>query len=294
NVKDYEGYNHILVKYKKYEILLNTDYVKPTKEFEQVIEEALNSMRSLKALQDIFNEYGHLFPQRIVLGKCLKNVVPNPSSSNAFSIATNDVNEIINLLNNLNISSLLTPKGKIIEKKDLHNWIQNTDNHLEIIEFDNNIPLYKILKVEQREKIDDILRDNSSVIMTGITDLKDLNNNNVEHYKRINLNSSLESDDYEVFGSIISENNSKLEEFYVNFALFDFNGFYAIIKKSKETNIDVANCNIFWMIIGKPSKLSVFSPINRRNIIVKYCKIPITLKPKQLNYHGLNLEVPLS
>ncbi|CAB4485943.1 unnamed protein product [Rhizophagus irregularis] len=289
NVKDYEGYNHILVKYKKYEILLNTDYVKPTKEFEQVIEEALNSMRSLKALQDIFNEYGHLFPQRIVLGKCLKNVVPNPSSSNAFSIATNDVNEIINLLNNLNISSLLTPKGKIIEKKDLHNWIQNTDNHLEIIEFDNNIPLYKILKVEQREKIDDILRDNSSVIMTGITDLKDLNNNNVEHYKRINLNSSLESDDYEVFGSIISENNSKLEEFYVNFALFDFNGFYAIIKKSKETNIDVANCNIFWMIIGKPSKLSVFSPINRRNIIVKYCKIPITLKPKQLNYH---VEIP--
>ncbi|CAB4426252.1 unnamed protein product [Rhizophagus irregularis] len=289
NVKDYEGYNYILVKYKKYEILLNTDYVKPTKEFEQVIEEALNSMRPLKALQDIFNEYGHLFPQRIVLGKCLKNVVPNPSSSNAFGVATNDVNEILNLLNNLNISSLLTQKGKIIEKKDLHNWIQNTDNHLEIIEFDNNIPLYKILKVEQREKIDDILRNNSSIIMTGITDLKDLNNNNVEHYKRINLNTSLKSDDYEVFGSIISENNSKLEEFYVNFALFDFNGFYAIIKKSKETNIDVANCNVFWMIIGKPSKLSVFSPKNRRNIIVKYCKKSITLQPKQLNYH---VEVP--
>ncbi|CAB5383744.1 unnamed protein product [Rhizophagus irregularis] len=291
NVKDYEGYNHILVKYKKYEILLNTDYVKPTKEFEQVIEEALNSMKPLKALQDIFNEYGHLFPQRIVLGKCLKNVVPNPFSSNAFGIATNDVNEIINLLNNLNISSLLTQKGKIIEKNDLHNWIQNTDNHLEIIEFDNNIPLYEILKVEQQEKIDDILGNNSSVIMTGITDLKDLNNNNVEHYKRINLNTSLESDDYEVFGSIISENNSKLEEleFYVNFALYDFNGFYAIIKKPKETNIDVANCNIFWMIIGNPSKLSVFSPKNRRDIIVKYCKIPITLKPKQLNYH---VEIP--
>ncbi|EXX70783.1 uncharacterized protein OCT59_019174 [Rhizophagus irregularis] len=289
NIKGYEGYNHILVKYKKYEILLNTDYVKPTKEFEQVIEEALNSMRPLKALQDIFNEYGHLFPQRIVLGKCLKNVVPNPSSSNAFGIAINDVNEILNLLNDLNISSLLTQKGKIIEKKDLHNWIQNTDNHLEIIEFDNNIPLYNILKVEQREKIDDILRNNSSLIMTGITDLKDLNNNNVKHYKRINLNTSLESDDYEVFGSIISENNSKLEEFYVNFALFDFNGFYAIIKKSKETNIDVENCNIFWMIIGNPSKLSVFSPKNRRNIIVKYCKRSITLQPKQLNYH---VEIP--
>ncbi|RGB25101.1 hypothetical protein C1646_772206 [Rhizophagus diaphanus] len=287
NVKDYEGYNHILVKRKKYEILLNTDCVKPTKEFEQVIEAALNSMRPLKALQDIFNEYGHLFPQRIVLGKCLKNVVPDPFSSNTFGIATNDVNEIINLLNDLNISSFLTQKGKIIEKKDLHNWIQNTDNHLEIIEFDNNIPLYRILKAEQREKIVNILRDNSSVIMTGITDLKDLDNNNVEHYKRINLNTSLESDNYEVFGSIILENNSKLEEFYVNFALFDFNGFYAIIKKSKETNIDVAKCYVSWIIIGKPSQLSVFSPKNRE-LQVDYIKKSIKLQSNEFNYDTID------
>ncbi|POG77656.1 hypothetical protein GLOIN_2v1544628 [Rhizophagus irregularis DAOM 181602=DAOM 197198] len=43
------------------------------------------------------------------------------------------------------------------------------------------------------------------------------------------------------------------------------------------------------MIIGNPSKLSVFSPKNRRNIIVKYCKRSITLQPKQLNYH---VEIP--
>ncbi|CAB5369751.1 unnamed protein product [Rhizophagus irregularis] len=291
NVKDYKGFNYVLLKCEKYEILLNKEQIKPTKEFEQVIEEALNSMKPLNALQDIFNEYGHLFPQRIVLGMTLKNVVPNPSSSNTFDNAINATNEILESLDNLDISYLLTQKGKIVEKNELSNWIKNTNDNLEIIEFDNNIPLYKILDAEQQEKIDVILRNNSSIIMTGITDLKDLNNNNVEHYKRINLNTSLESEDYEVFGTIISENNSKLEEleFYVNFALYDFNGFYAIIKKSNKTNTDLTNCNVFWMIIGKPSKLSVFSPKNRRNIIVKYCKKSITLQPKQLNYH---VEIP--
>ena len=110
--------------------------------------------------------------------------------------------------------------------------------------------------------------------MTGITDLKDLNNNNVEHYKRVNLALSLENQSYEVFGSIISENNTKLEEIYVNFGLYDFNGFFAIIKKS-EANIDITKCYVLWMIIGIPSKLSVFSSKNR-DFQVKYFEKSIT------------------
>ncbi|GBB96281.1 hypothetical protein RclHR1_27170001 [Rhizophagus clarus] len=288
NDKSCEGYNHVLVKYKKYEILFDKGNIKPTEEFELIIDAALNNMKPLKALQDIFNEYGHLFPQSIVLGKSLKNVTPNLSSSNTNAVVTNaavnNVNEILESLDNMKISHLLTQKGEVTEKNDLTNWIKDTNDNLEIIEFKNIIPLYKILKYEQHVKIENILRNNYSVIMTGITDLKDLNNNNVEHYKRINLNISLESEEYEVFGSIISKNNSKLEEFYVNFALYDFNGFYAIINKSNETNINITNCNVFWMIIGKPSKLSVFSPKNR-DVLVKYFKESITLQPEQLDYH---------
>ncbi|CAB5396349.1 unnamed protein product [Rhizophagus irregularis] len=40
--------------------------------YSKMNESALNSLKPLKALQDIFNEYGHLFPQRIILGKSLK------------------------------------------------------------------------------------------------------------------------------------------------------------------------------------------------------------------------------
>lgn len=43
---------------------------------------------------------------------------------------------------------------RIIEKNDLHNWIRNTDNNLEIIKSDNIIPFYKILGVEQQRYIE--------------------------------------------------------------------------------------------------------------------------------------------
>ncbi|CAB4376498.1 unnamed protein product [Rhizophagus irregularis] len=282
--KSYEGYNHVLVKYEKYEILLNTDIIKPTKEFEQVIEEALNSMKPVKALQDVFNEYGHLFPRRIILGILLKNISSNISSSITLDDII-DVNKILESLYNLNISYLLTQKGRVIEGNDLINWNINTNNNLEIIEFGDFIPLYQILNEEKRNKIDKILEkfNNYNIIMTGMTKLEDLDNKNVEHYKRIDLGSSLEDKDYEVFGSIISESNSKLEEIYVNFGLYDLNGFYAIIKKVEETSINIAECYVSWIVIGKPSQLSVFSPKNRE-LQANYIKESIKLQPNERNY----------
>ncbi|CAB4426478.1 unnamed protein product [Rhizophagus irregularis] len=208
------------------------DSLKPTKEFEQAIEEALNR-------------------------KSLKNILQNLTP-----ITFGDVNDV---------------------NKILIFWFRNINNHLEIVKFDNIIPSYKILKAEQQRKIDDILKNNFKIIMTGITDLADLNNNNVENYKRIEFGLSVGSENYEVFGSTISENNTKLEEIYVNFGLYDFKGFYAIIKKVEETSIDITKCYVSWMIIGKPSQLSVFSPKNRE-LQVDYIKKSIKLQSNEFNY----------
>ncbi|GBB87574.1 hypothetical protein RclHR1_14020003 [Rhizophagus clarus] len=275
DVKNYEDYIHTLFKRERYEILLNKDHTRPTKEFEQLIENAFNSMKPLKALQDIFNEYGHLFPQRIILGWSLKNISPITIKIDLEQPTYYD----------LNSSYLLTREGEVVEKNDVYNWFRNINNNLEIIEFDNIIPFYKILKVEQQKKIDDILNNDFKVIMTGVTDLKDLDNNNILHYKRINLNpkSVLENEDYKVFGSIISEDNTKLEEICVNFGLFDFSGFYAIIKKLKETNVDITKCFVLWMIVGNPSKLQVLSPKNRE-IKINYVKETINLQTSKSNY----------
>ncbi len=212
----YGNYKHILVKNEKYEILLDRDHVKPTKEFEKAIEEALNNMKPLKALQEIFNEYGHLFSQRIILGSSLKNILPNTSSdiSNKINLESPTFETLKSHLDNLNI-----------EEKDLSNWVRI--NNLEIIEFDKITSLYKILEAELQRKIDNILnkQDNYKIIMTGITDLKDLDNKNTEYYKHVNIRPSLEDESYEVLGFIISKNYSKSEEFFVKFGSYDLNGF---------------------------------------------------------------------
>ncbi|RIA88006.1 hypothetical protein C1645_713539 [Glomus cerebriforme] len=285
NIKSYTDYIHVLIKCERYEILLNKDNIRPTKEFEQIIEEALNSMKPLKALQNVFDEFGHLFPQRIILGRSLKNIISNLSSFNIDNINLKSpiFDSLKPYLDNLNVSYLLTPKGRIIEKSDLPNWIQNINN-LEIIEFDDVIPLYKFLEAEKQNKIDDMLKNNFKILMTGITDLKDLDNNDIEYYKRINIEPSLEDENYEVFGSVISRNHSKLEEIYVNFGSYDFNGFFALIKKLEETSIDIKECYVLWMIIEKPSELLVFSPSNRE-FQVDCIKESIILRPDKSNYY---------
>jgi hypothetical protein len=283
NIKSYGDHIHVLFKYEQYEIRLSKDHIKPTKEFEQVIENALKSNKPLEVLQDVFDEYGHFFPQRIILGRALRNILPKISSINMLDNNINLKSPIFELLDNLNISYLLTREGKVVEKNDLKNWFQNTSN-LEIIELDDIIPFYKILKEEQQRKIDNVLgkSDDRKIIMTGITDLKDLDND-IEDYKRVNFESPLENEDYEVFGSIISKNNLKLEEVYVNFGLYDFNGFVATIKKLEETSIIIKECYIIWIVIGNPLKLSTSS--NNQEFQVYCVEKSITLQPNKSVYH---------
>ncbi|CAB4389862.1 unnamed protein product [Rhizophagus irregularis] len=118
NGKNDENSTHVLINCEQYEILLNKDNIKPTQKLEYAIEEALNSMKPLKALQDIFNEYGQLFPQRIILGRSIKNILPTSIAPETIDIKTES---LMPRLDKLNISYFLTPKGRIIENNDLPN-----------------------------------------------------------------------------------------------------------------------------------------------------------------------------
>ncbi|GBC04071.1 hypothetical protein RclHR1_00550016 [Rhizophagus clarus] len=286
-----DDYN-FLVKFEKYEIHIRKDYIKPSVEFEQAINEALENMKPFKALQDVFDEYGHVFPQKIILGRSFKRNITKPHDiPNRSDLKPESLKSY---LNELNISYLLTRRGNIIEKNELFDLIQDLNDDLEIIELDNIISLCEILDKEQQEKINNIIsnykQDNYKIIMTGIADLKDLDNNNTEHYKRISVQPSLEDENYEVIGSIISkQKDSKLEEYLLKFRLYDFNGFSVMIKTLKKTDIKIEECYILWMIIGIPSKLSVFSPKNQ-GLQVKYKEF-LTLQHNQLK---IKIPIPLS
>ncbi|CAB4388385.1 unnamed protein product [Rhizophagus irregularis] len=289
NNSNYGDYTHFIMKYEKYRIILNKDDINPSKEFKQAIEQALEDMKPLIFLKDVFDEYGLFFPLSIILGKSLKNTLPNSSlSSNFENIEKVDIGSppfepLRSYLGKLNISYFLPKKGNIVKISDLPDWIQNMDDNLEVIEFDKVIPLYKILEAGQQKKIDYILntKDNFKIIMTGLVDLKGFNID-TENEKRINIDPTLEGENYEVFGSIISKkSHSRLDEFFVTFESYDYSGFSAIINKLSETNINIKECYILWIIIGNPSSLSVFSPKNR-DCQVDY--FSITLQPNLLDY----------
>ncbi|CAB4474360.1 unnamed protein product [Rhizophagus irregularis] len=286
----YKDCTHLLVKLERYRI---TSDIVPSEEFKQDIVKALESMKPFMCLQNVFDEYGYFFSLNIVLGKSLKNISRTPLSYNSEEIYL-ETESLKSHLDKLNVSYLLTKKGDVIKKKDLSNWIQNTNNDLEVIEFDNIIPLYHILEIEQQKKIDVILNKNDKlrIVMTGIEELKDLDIKNTEHYKRINIEPSLEDKDYEVFGSVISKDNLRLENFLVTFGLYDINRFNAMIKTSKNTNTNITECYILWMVIGNPSKLSVFSPSNRE-FQVDCIKKSITLQSNN-SYYPIKTSYKLS
>jgi hypothetical protein len=279
----YENYTHFIIKCERYKILFSEADIKPSEEFEQAIEKALESMKPYTILQDVFDKYGYFFPLNITLGNSFKNILTNSSLSFTFKKMETLFESLKPFLDNFNVSYFLTKKGNIIKKEDLHKWIQST-NDMEIIEFDNIISLYDILKEEQQRDINIILntQNDAKIIMTGIDDLTDLIDNNTEHYKRINIDPSFDigNGKYEVFGSIISKDKKQnlKSDFFVRFGLYNINGFSAMIKTlNKNNEINITECYILWIIIGIPSELLVFSPRNRE-LPVNCIKDSITLR----------------
>ncbi|CAI2188531.1 7485_t:CDS:2, partial [Funneliformis geosporum] len=157
NDSSYDEYS-FLIKLEKYEIIMNRDHFNPSIEFEQAINDALESMKPYKALQGVFEEYGQFFAQKITLGRIFKKNIPNATSAKIY-LKSPIVKSLEPYLNNLNIPYLLTQQGKIIEKNELFGLIQDL-NDLEIIELNDFIPLYKILDEQQQRKIDIILNSN--------------------------------------------------------------------------------------------------------------------------------------
>jgi len=297
NDKDHKNYFiHLVVKCEQYEILVNKDCIEPSEDFINAIEKSLNDMRPFNALQDVFNEYGHLFPLRIILGKSLKNILTTThfETFEKINLKLPILESLEPYLNKLKISHFITQKGNVIEKNDLPNWIENTNNDLEIIEYDEMISLCDLLEPEQKRKIDIVLnnhQDSLKIIMTGITDLKDLDDNNMEYHKRINIEPSLENENYEVFGSIVTRNNVKIKDYFIKFGFYDVNGFSAIIKKTlKKSGFNIKDCSILWMIVGNPLKLSVFSPNNRE---IQVDRIEASRVDKS-NYYCIKTSFPLS
>src|SRR5437867_909659 len=123
-LKIYENEFHFIIYYEKYEILLPWNHLLLSKELKQDIEKAIKSMKPCEDLQVVLDEYGCLFPQKILLGKSFKYTLTKSSPKFEEVHPKISTIESLNLyLKNLEISYLLTQKGEI-KIDDLSNFIQ--------------------------------------------------------------------------------------------------------------------------------------------------------------------------
>ncbi|GES99678.1 kinase-like domain-containing protein [Rhizophagus clarus] len=223
---------YLMVKCEQYVITLNS--TKLSKEFKQAAENAIESMNPFESLKPYLDcfDVTHFFKD---------------------------------------------DDGKVttIEAECLQNLSNYTDDNLGIVEFDNVISTHNLLDMEQQNKIDTILnvKDNYKIIMTGIDDLKELEiTKNNRYGKEIYTKVVFEETNFKFFGSIISKDNSKVEDYFVMFFMNSHNGFFVSITPLSESSIDIRKCYVLWMIVGIPSKVNVFSPRNRElhvNYIIK-------------------------
>ncbi|GBC09434.1 hypothetical protein RclHR1_08860007 [Rhizophagus clarus] len=267
---DYVGY--LMVKREQYVITLNS--IKPSEEFKQAAEKAIESMVPFTDLQILFNEYGQLFPTRIVVGKLYSRNLLNPDGAENLSPLTKKEdlgeNPFVSLkpyLDYFDVTFFLGTRDAVI-KADCLNLSDYTNYGLGIVELDNIISTHRLLDVEQQNKIDYIFRvkDNYKVIMTGKNELKDIKFEINRYYKNISTKVSFKDIDFKIFGSIVSKDNSKVEDFFITLIKDSNYGFSVRIvprPERPESSIDINECYILWMIIGIPSKLQVFSPRNR-------------------------------
>ncbi|CAG8706864.1 28433_t:CDS:2, partial [Dentiscutata erythropus] len=291
--------NYFFIRHEIFKISLKPfkSYIKPHPEFIRAVKVALNSIRPYHALQDVFNEFGHLLPQTIILGRQLRKVSQKLNdSANNFpheisleSPLRDDINKAFEELN-MKFEYLTKSNGNILKLSQVYDWYAEYNNDhslLDDVRTDQISPLYKILDKELQHQIEIILENrlNIRILLTGLTAVdmskvinmskKDL----TEIQIRIDFNVHLNDDYFQVFGHVIDDDNKKLEGGNVRFDLFDYDGFSAFIILNQETAMNVKKPHVAWLIVGKPEKLGAFSSQHLKTNIDLH-KMHVSVYPK--------------
>ncbi|CAG8499798.1 646_t:CDS:2 [Acaulospora morrowiae] len=288
-----ERFIHYIIRIEKVELLLDTRFIEPTIDFRNAIQNALDQLKPYQALKKVFGDFGYLWPQKVILGEVLRKTCSSTSKFNPaecsllykHKLLEKKIEELIlsyapSLLDeNFSFSD---SHGHTVRKEELNDWVNSHGDirKYDIVGFDEPIALYKILESEQQKEIELVLneRRDDKILLSGLTEYGNLNTNVSEHI-RIRLKESLDNREYEVFGTVIDENNHRIEDCAAKFGLYDYRGFSAIIKTG--SNFVSRKRRIVWIIVGKPSLLGVFSPRLRKNRKIKTFKT--VLKPEDLN-----------
>ncbi|CAG8796947.1 1335_t:CDS:2, partial [Dentiscutata erythropus] len=288
---------------------------RPSERLTDDMKKALEHHNPHQELIEIFKFYGYFLPRKIILGNKLyrishsteKNSTEQRSDQTEYMVFDEFLLKSKGILNhwescmkshNFDASYLLSTNGKIVTKSNLNNFISSWSTNdvdidsLEVVDWNELYPLYKIFDNTLQKEIENILGidDRSKisgikekVLMAGVISVND----SVCCY-RVSFPYLLESNDYQIFGNLVAQNERSIkpiDQAIIKFENMNMHGFSVKIENFNDIRESIFSClQITWILIGKPSKVGFYSKSTRSISLLDLGHT--SFKPKKGNWNG--------
>ncbi|CAG8554323.1 24112_t:CDS:2 [Gigaspora margarita] len=272
----------LTIKCSKIEFFIEKQEIKPSDELIDKVKGALKQYDPYNKLMDVFNSFGYFLPTKLVFGHKIYRIahlIVNENSSEPKN-KNDDVKwttlenfseyEIGQFLNqweeyisphNVDVSFFASVNGELIMKYELKKWIEDCLkselDSLSVISCEGLYPLYEIFDLSLRQEVETVVNKQKMVLMTGRVPIKEP----PPYSYCIKFPVCLKSNDYQVFGKIISRDGEPIDKVTIKFNAMDTNGFLIFVECQKVIEND---SQIAWIIIGIPAKVGYFSTDTRK------------------------------
>ncbi|KAF0535478.1 hsp70 family protein [Gigaspora margarita] len=267
------------------ELNFEKEFIKPTEELKIAVNNALNNEKPFQELIKVFNTFGYLLSQKLILGQklyrsCILLQGKQSIINQQLEIKENYSSELHRLFilwkNQYGFDEeyFISVNGEAIGKNGIEKWLnehlKNGVNLLQVIDRSELIPLYEIFEEPISRNIKSILGlDNlPKILMTGIVQIV----KNAKYYN-INFPSDLESSN-------------------ITFSQNDRTGFLAIIEKFDEiSDLNPEDLQIMWMLIGFLDEINFYSMHTRELSILSVGYQDVILDNND-NKTGILINIP--
>ncbi|RIB14927.1 hypothetical protein C2G38_2321061 [Gigaspora rosea] len=235
-------------------LIIDKEMMKPSGELVTKVKDALKHHDPYHELMEVFRIYGHLLPKKVALGHkiyrltCLtidENSLMKPSirktrwttrdfSESELYTFLNQWDEYMSTHSSFDLSYLVTIDNGLIMRSNLKDWIKSclsNPDSLQIISWIELYPLYEIFDLPLRLEIESILgrngQPNVKVLMKGTIPIM-----NSPFRYRVNFPVRFKSNEYQVFGKVITNDGESNEKVIIKFKSMDICGFLVFIEHS--------------------------------------------------------------
>ena len=133
--------------------------------------------------------------------------------------------------------------GRTIKRECLDEWLlemSQKPKSWNIVYYADLIPLYKIFKEPLKKQIEKCFKNQKQILLTGLIEIED---SGFEYY-RIEFDSPLKSDKYQIYGTMIE----KCSDIVVKFKYSDIYGFSVIVERYAYIYINNLYINIYLFV----------------------------------------------